>query len=300
MPRFAACYRPRVNRAELARTVSLIEANPKKARTLMAKLLRKVGRGHLIGITGPPGAGKSTLTSGLVREFRKRGETVAVLAVDPSSPFTGGAVLGDRIRMTEHSGDPGVFIRSLGTRGRGGGLSFATQRVAFLLDAVGYDRVLIETAGVGQTELDISRLAQTVVVVLVPESGDEIQVLKAGILEIAHLFCLNKSDRPEADLLFRELRESFAGKVEVLKTVATAGVGVSELVDALDVERRKAHAPDALLRWRERVMMDEVKAHLLERMTEKLDVFRRTKAGKVLLEKVARGQQSPYGIAKFL
>lgn len=292
-------FRP-VDLSDLARSVSLIESDPDSARTLMSKVLPKVGRAHLIGITGPPGAGKSTLTSGLIREFRKRGDKVAVLAVDPSSPFTGGAVLGDRVRMTEHSSDPNVFIRSLGTRGRGGGLSYATQRVAFLLDAAGFDRILIETAGVGQTELEISRLAQSVVVVLVPESGDEIQVLKAGILEIAHLFCLNKSDRPGADLLFRELVESFHGKAQVLKTVATTGTGLTELASALDVEREKVHSTEGMEKWRERVLTDEVRAHLAELLEERFQKFRKTPTGGKLVEKIVAGKASPYSVGKVL
>jgi len=192
-------------RAALARVVSIVENHRKGFDRLLGEMHPRLGRARRIGVTGPPGAGKSTLTTCLVEAFRASGLTVGVIAVDPTSPFTGGALLGDRIRMESVALDPGVFIRSMATRGSLGGLAATTREVADVLDAFGFDRVLIETVGVGQSELDIARTADTSIVVLVPESGDSIQTLKAGLMEIADLFVVNKSDRPGADRLRNEL-----------------------------------------------------------------------------------------------
>jgi LAO/AO transport system kinase len=189
----------------LARAVSVVENHRPGFDRLLARMQARIGHARRIGITGPPGAGKSTLTTELVRIYRDAGLTVGVIAVDPTSPFTGGALLGDRIRMESVALDPGVFIRSMATRGSLGGLAAATREVADVLDAYGIDRILIETVGVGQSELDIARTADTSLVVLVPESGDSIQTLKAGLMEIADVFVVNKSDRPGADRLRNEL-----------------------------------------------------------------------------------------------
>jgi LAO/AO transport system kinase len=197
---FAAGKKP-----ALARAVSIVENHRDGFDALLATMHSKIGRGRRIGITGPPGAGKSTLTSTLVAAYRKEGLSVGVIAVDPTSPFTGGALLGDRIRMESVALDPGVFIRSMATRGSLGGLAESTGEVADVLDAFGTDRILIETVGVGQSELDVSRNADSTMVVLVPESGDSIQTLKAGLMEIADLFVVNKADRPGADRLRNEL-----------------------------------------------------------------------------------------------
>jgi LAO/AO transport system kinase len=191
--------------AALARAVSIVENHRVGFDRLLARLQPRLGRARRIGITGPPGAGKSTLTTQLARTYRDAGLSVGIVAVDPTSPFTGGALLGDRIRMESVALDPGVFIRSMATRGSLGGLAATTREVADVLDAFGLDRVLVETVGVGQTELDIARTADTSVVVLVPESGDSIQTLKAGLMEIADLFVVNKADRPGADRLRNEL-----------------------------------------------------------------------------------------------
>jgi LAO/AO transport system kinase len=193
------------SKSALARAVSIVENHRSGFDRLLATLHPRVGRARRIGITGPPGAGKSTLTTALVAAYRATNLTVAVVAVDPTSPFTGGALLGDRIRMESVALDPGVFIRSMATRGSLGGLASTTREVADVLDAFGIDRILIETVGVGQTELDIARIADSSVVVLVPESGDSIQTLKAGLMEIADIFVVNKSDRPGADRLRNEL-----------------------------------------------------------------------------------------------
>lgn len=191
--------------AALARAVSIVENHRSGFDRLLAHLHPKIGRARRIGITGPPGAGKSTITSLLARHARARGLRVGILCVDPTSPFTGGALLGDRIRMEQVALDPGVFIRSMATRGSLGGLAAATREAADVLDAFGFDLVLMETVGVGQSELDIARTADTTLVVLVPESGDSIQTLKAGLMEIADLYAVNKADRPGADRLRNEI-----------------------------------------------------------------------------------------------
>src|SRR5205823_13885341 len=191
----------------LARAISLVENQREGFERVLTQLHAQIGKGKTqrIGITGPPGAGKSTLTEQLVRIYRERGLKVGVIAVDPTSPFTGGALLGDRIRMESVSLDPGVFIRSMATRGSRGGLATTTEEVADVLEAFGFDRILIETVGVGQTELDIARSAESTALVLVPESGDAIQTLKAGVMEIADVFVVNKADRPGADRLRNDI-----------------------------------------------------------------------------------------------
>src|SRR5690625_2778816 len=195
-------------RVALARTISIVENERPGFQLILSELHDSLGRAQRIGITGPPGAGKSTLTGALAAAYRARGERVAIVAVDPSSPFTGGALLGDRIRMNDIALDPGIFIRSMAARGSLGGLATTTKEVADVMDAFGFDRIMIETVGVGQSELDIARTADTTLVVLVPEAGDSIQAMKAGLMEISDLFVVNKADRPGADKLAREIEIS--------------------------------------------------------------------------------------------
>jgi LAO/AO transport system kinase len=239
-----------------ARVIRWLEDAEGRGVSAMKTLHRHSGRAHIIGITGPPGAGKSTLVDAVIAEFRTRGLSVGVIAIDPSSPFSGGAILGDRVRMQRHATDPGVFIRSMATRGQLGGLARATFETSVVLDAMGQDVVVIETVGVGQDELDIAALAHTTVVVNVPGFGDEIQALKAGILEVGELFVLNKSDQPGADQTEKQLvlmlhlrRQAEDGwEPPLLRTVAPTGEGVSELVDALARHRGHLEATDGLAR----------------------------------------------------
>jgi LAO/AO transport system kinase len=233
------------DRRAVARAMTLADRDAPEAGAVHAALARHLGRAHLIGMTGAPGAGKSTLVNALVAEFRRRGRRVGVIAVDPSSPISGGAILGDRVRMDAGAADEGVFIRSLASRGHLGGLSRAAGRAADLLDAAGYDVVMIETVGAGQSEVEVADLAQTRLVVCPPGLGDDIQALKAGILEIADILVVNKADLPGAERAERDLasmlglRAVAAWKVAVCMTSATTGAGVAALADTIG--RHRAH-----------------------------------------------------------
>ncbi|RLK55359.1 methylmalonyl Co-A mutase-associated GTPase MeaB [Actinokineospora cianjurensis] len=231
----------------VARLISLVEADSPRLRAVAEALAPHTGRARVIGITGPPGVGKSTTTSALVSAYRARGQRVGVLAVDPSSPFSGGALLGDRVRMGEHAADPDVFIRSMATRGHLGGLAVATPQALRVLDAAGFDVVLIETVGVGQSEVDVVALADCAVVLLTPGMGDGVQAAKAGILEIADVFAVNKADRDGAEATVRELKHAISlGRREirgpswrtpVVKTVAARAEGIADLVDAIEAHQ---------------------------------------------------------------
>lgn len=261
-----------------ARLISRIERGDEDTVSTLRALYRSGGRSRIVGVTGPPGAGKSTLVSRLVREWRRRGLRVAVLAIDPSSPFSGGAVLGDRLRMIEHTCDDGVFIRSMASRGRLGGLSKAAADALTVLDAMTWDMILVETVGVGQNETEIMRHASVVVLLQTPMGGDNIQAAKAGIVEIGDIFVVNKSDHPDADRTVLQLKEMVtlglclhpgdSWEAPVLKTQATTGEGVAELADR--IEARFAHLaanPDATrrrLRERARHRVGEIVHDLLE------------------------------------
>lgn len=249
-----------------ARAMRWVDDRAPRAFDLLRLLYPHTGRAHVVGITGNPGSGKSTLTDQIVRLHREAGRTVGVVAVDPSSPFSGGAILGDRIRMNDHATDDGVFIRSMATRGHLGGLSRSTHDVISILDAMGFDEILLETVGVGQDEIEVVRIADTSVVVLVPGMGDDIQAIKAGILEIADVFAVNKADREGADTTVRDIRalqmlrdDVSADVTPILKTVARTGQGVPELMDAIRAHRESLKtSEDQVYRRRRR------EAHVLE------------------------------------
>ena len=239
-------------RRPLARLLTRIENGDPALRPLLPDLFA-AGRGaHLVGVTGPPGSGKSSLVNALTAEWRRRGRRVGILAVDPSSPYTGGAIMGDRIRMMDHAADPDVFMRSMAARGELGGLAATTWIAAAALDAAGFDPVVVETVGAGQSEIEIARLAETTMVVEVPDMGDEIQAIKAGLLEVADVLVVNKGDRPGADRAARQLRAMLStagGRVArkpppILVTTAITGTGVPGLVDAVDAHRAEARRPE--------------------------------------------------------
>jgi len=254
----------------IARAISLIEDEAPAGAELIRHIYRHTGRAYLVGITGPPGAGKSTLVDRLAVEIRKASKTVGVIAVDPTSPFTGGAILGDRLRMNTHSGDPDVFIRSMATRGYLGGLARATSDVALVLDAAGKDIVIIETVGVGQDEVDIVRTADISIVTLVPGAGDEVQALKAGIMEIADIFVVNKADRDGADRTVQSVATNLAlhtyaaneWKPPIVKTSATTGQGIDLLWN--EIGRYREHSSDARVgrqRARQEYRLRELLSH---------------------------------------
>ncbi|MBI4545513.1 MAG: methylmalonyl Co-A mutase-associated GTPase MeaB [Gemmatimonadetes bacterium] len=312
-------------RTALARVISLVENGRPGFQELLDALHGDQRRAHRIGITGPPGAGKSTLAAGLIGAYRARGETVAVIAVDPTSPFSGGALLGDRIRMGEVALDPGVYIRSMASRGSLGGLAVTTREAADVVDAFGFDRILVETVGVGQAELDIAAAADTTAVVLVPESGDSIQAMKAGLMEASDLFIVNKADRPGAERMAREIelmlrlrvgqalrnvpahhgvdsdsrrRAPARWEIPVLQTVAETGHGVPRLVEVLDEHREWLAGSGELARRRQVRLTERVRAAVDRRLQQ---LAWDEKEGRRLLEEalpaLEAGAESPYEVA---
>jgi LAO/AO transport system kinase len=288
----------------VARAISSIEDSTTESQELLKALFPYSGRAHVIGITGSPGAGKSTLVDQLAREYRNQQKTIGIVAVDPTSPYTGGAILGDRIRMQAHHADNGIYIRSMATRGFLGGLARTTADVTTALDASGKDIVIVETVGVGQDEIDIVRLADVTIVILVPGMGDDVQSIKAGIMEIADIFVINKSDREGADRVEKEIRamQSLAMRSDnwtpsIVRTVASEGKGITELASAIAqyeqfLEKHGLRLKKKIANWRER-LVEMLRESLLERvMREQLDDSRLAD----LASQVAAQQRDPYSL----
>jgi LAO/AO transport system kinase len=292
----------------LARAITLVENDDPEGWALVREVYPKTGRAAVTGFTGPPGAGKSTLIGRLIEHARARDREVAVLSIDPSSPFTQGALLGDRIRLSDHFLDPGVFIRSMATRGSLGGLSEATLQTALLMDASGKDDVLLETVGVGQAEVDIIDHADTIVLVLMPGSGDSIQALKAGVMEIPDVIVVNKADHPLTDTMVREIRGVLSlapqkgWRVPIVKTEAARGEGTEELAEKIAEHRAHIEAEGTLAERRRRNLMNEVMALATSRLRRRLDesVREDEDVRKLLDEVVARRLDPASAAAKLL
>lgn len=298
----------RGDRLALARLITLVENRSAEVSAVMERIYARTGHANILGVTGAPGAGKSTLVNRLVGQYRAQGKLVAVLAIDPSSPFSGGAVLGDRVRMTDHYRDSGVYIRSLSTRGHHGGLSRAAREIVKLLDAFGHDVIIIETVGVGQTELSVMDLAETTVVVTVPEGGDSVQIMKAGLNEIADVFVVNKADRDGADRIKAELelsvhlRPADAGwRPLVVMTQAANNVGVDALVAAIARHGEYLRAHHDAARDRERRVREFVEV-LTSELEERAERGLRDGApgADQIVAQIREGAVNPYGAARKL
>ena len=302
------------DRRALARMVTLIENESPQAHLYLAELHQHTGLAHIIGVTGAPGAGKSTLVTRLVRELRRRERRVGVVAVDPTSPFTGGAILGDRIRMMELAGDPNVFIRSMASRGTLGGLSSSTRDVVRAMDAAGYDPIIIETVGTGQAEVEVMRAAQTVLVMTAPGMGDEVQAIKAGILEIADIFVVSKADKPGADQTVAELAMLLSldpnrrlhdktkpyWRIPVLKTSAIKDQGITLLVDAIQQHRQYLEESGMLANRAQRQVRSEVESLVLHAVLNALRDELTEDEWQIVLEDITTRQRNPYSVANEL
>ncbi len=291
----------------LARAITLIENDDPAGWELVREVFPRTGKARIVGLTGPPGVGKSTLIGALTAEMRKTDRQVAVLSIDPSSPFTRGALLGDRIRLSDHFLDQGVFIRSMASRGALGGLSEATLQAALLMDASGKDDVFIETVGVGQAEIDIVDHGDTIVLVLMPGSGDSIQALKAGVMEIPDIIVVNKADHPMTDTMIREIRgvlslgPSTSWRVPILRTEAAKGEGVAELAEKITEHREHIEAEGTLDERRARNLRNEVLELAASRMRRRLDAAVADDASvRELLDRVVKRDLDPASAAKEL
>ena len=295
------------NRRSIARAITTIENNSPKAQEIIASIFPHTGNAHFIGLTGPPGSGKSTLIDKIIREYRRKGKTVGVIAVDPTSPFTGGAFLGDRIRMQELSTDQGVFIRSMASRNYLGGIAKATKNAAKVLDAAGKDVVIVETVGAGQSEVEIIKVAQTIVVLFAPGLGDEIQAIKAGIMEIADIFVVNKADRTNADKAVMDIQAMLQlnnkekmWKPPVLKTTALTGEGVQQLIEKIGEHRLFLEKEFERKRSREKAEAELVEA-IKERVASSIiEELKREGKLEEFLQKILEKKMDPASIAEKL
>ncbi len=295
------------DRRALARLISLIENEAETAANLMDQIYYRTGRAYRIGITGPPGAGKSTIVDQLTKRFRQQNKTVGIVAVDPTSPFTGGALLGDRIRMNDLTTDRGVFIRSMASRGSLGGLAQRSQEVADLLDGFGFDIVMFETVGVGQSELDVVEAADSTVVVLVPESGDSIQAMKAGLMEIADIFAINKSDREGADRVLLEIQfvlgfseDSRPWKPPIIQTIANTGQGIAQLHESLEQHLAFQDRTQLRIEKRKRRIENYVRQIVNERIMRQFWGSSQQKRLAELIDQILNKERSPYSVSNEL
>ncbi|MEM3090926.1 MAG: methylmalonyl Co-A mutase-associated GTPase MeaB [Candidatus Bathyarchaeia archaeon] len=295
------------DKRSIARAITMVENNPEEAQSLIAAVYPRTGKAHIIGLTGPGGSGKSTLIEKMVREYRRRGKKVGVIAVDPTSPFTGGAFLGDRIRMQELSTDDGVFIRSMATRNNPGGIAKATKDAVKILDASGKDMIIVETVGAGQSEVEIIKVAQTILVIHAPGLGDEIQAIKAGIMEIADIFVVNKADRENADKAVMDIKAMLqldnkekAWIPPIIKTVALTGEGVPQLIEK--IEEHWQFLQKGLLHKRS---LEKAEAELIEAIKDRvtssiIEKLKREKIFEEILRRIVERKIDPASAAEKL
>ncbi len=289
----------------VSRAISIVESSPAKSTEVLKKIHKNTGKAYRIGITGPPGAGKSTITNQLIKHYRGNNKTVGVIAVDPTSPFTGGALLGDRVRMNESHNDPGVFIRSMATRGSLGGLSRKTIDAADIIDAAGFDYIIFETVGVGQSELDIAKTADSTMVVLVPESGDSIQAMKAGLMEIADFFVMNKSDRPGSENAITALRTILSLKdshnskwnIDIIKAVGTQNSGIKEIAQKIEKHRIYLNESGLLFDRRKENMKIRIRTIIEEKLRHEIWTPERTGFLDQSIDSVINAEISPYNLS---